>query len=234
MTTTTVQLTAVSLATVLAATALTFAMPAAADEHTGAGDVRVVNKSTAMVVNNTEAGAYTGANHAGGSYAGAGARGGDVRNAGDEQDVDTGSTGRGGDGGNSSQGGTVESGNAVATAVTTNRVNHNDTRVNRCACDGDDEGKTTVRNESFGFLANGTAARAKTGYNSADGSVGGGAGRGGDIGNTDGEQDLADVRTGRGGNGGRSGFGGYVKSGSANSLADTLNVVNRNVTRVNR
>jgi hypothetical protein len=209
-------------------------MPAAADEHAGAGDVRVVNKNTAMVVNTTEAGAYTGGNHAGGSYGGNGGRGGDVRNGGEEQDVDTGRTGRGGNGGNSNQGGTVESGNAVATAVTTNRVNQNDTRVNRCACDGDDEGKTTVRNENGAVLLNGTAARAKTGHNSADGSFAGTAGRGGDFGNADGEQDLADVRTGRGGDGGRSGFGGYVKSGSANSLADTLNVVNRNVTRVNR
>ena len=219
-------------------------------EENGGGDTHVVNKSAAVVGNTTDSGAYTGKNHAGGSYGGDGGRGGDIRNTGGDQDVDGGEetpsrTGRGGNGGNSNDGGVVESGNAVSEAWTTNVVNRSLTRINHCACNGDDEGKTTVRNDSSAFLANGTAARAKTGYNSADGSVGGGAGRGGDITNRDGmtkeeeeadenEQDLADVRTGNGGDGGRSARGGYVKSGSARSYADTLNTINPVETRIAR
>lgn len=200
-------------------------------------DDTVKNYNYGKVVNTTSSGASTGGNYAGGSTGGNGGNGGDIENKdGDDQEVDDSSTGNGGNGGNGGQGGIVLTGDAYASASTVNVVNKNTTRVNRCGCDGgDDNGDTKVKNRNYGKVYNYTGASAKTGYNAAKGSEGGEGGDGGEIENKDGgNQDVDDTDTGNGGSGGHGGSGGYIESGVAVSTAHTLNVVNRNHTRIRR
>lgn len=201
----------------------------------------VVNSNSAFVGNHVSAGANTGGNYAGGADGGDGGDGGDIKNRGD--DVINSSTGRGGNGGDAgvNSGGVVQTGNAGATAGVVNVVNTNDTTIDNCGCEpeeenGDGHEFTMVKNRNRAIVLNGVSAGANTGDNKAKGADGGEGGDGGDIKNKDGEEDgdVINSHTGAGGNGGASGEGGLVFTGHAGSTAGAINIVNRNVTRIRR
>jgi len=194
------------------------------------GDDTVENDNEATVYNEVVALANTGGNGAGGSEGGNGGRGGDIRNNGD--DVDDSSTGNGGNGGSGDVGGTIYTGNANANAGVINDVNSNDTEINRCACNGTEDGDVVVMNRNRAMVGNGVYAGANTGENGADGSSGGEGGNGGDIDNNG--DDVDDSTTGSGGTGGSGSLGALIQTGHANSNAGVINVVNRNVTRILR
>ena len=252
------KLTALFALVALAVAGLGFtASTAAADgnrHHRSSDDVRVSNSNSAFVVNHTEASASTGGNYASGAEGGDAGKGGDIENDGKNQNVNGSDAGNGGDGGDADSGGTVKTGDAAAVAVTTNVVNKNDTDVDSCGCEDelvvgegsqviieedDNHGDVTVRNRNHAVLFNGTEARAKTGYNGASGAEGGDGEDGGDIENEgqNGNQNVNDSNAGDGGNGGDATgetAGGWVETGAATSFARTLNVVNKNITRVRR
>lgn len=200
--------------------------------HSRGNDITISNSNGAFVMNSTSASANTGANEAGGSTGGNGGNGGAITNSGD--DVSGSTTGRGGNGGNGSLGGEVRTGNATAVAETSNLVNSNDTRVNACGCEESNVDDIRIYNHNHAFVGNLTGASANSGANAADGSRGGNAGAGGSINNTQGGDDVTESTTGMGGNGGHGGSGGLVITGHADSYAGTINVVNRNVTRIVR
>ena len=196
-----------------------------------AGNVVVTTENSASVGNLVVAQSSTGGNIAGGSIGGDGGNGGSIVNGG--EDVEGSSTGRGGNGGHSSLGGTVITGDAVTEAVVGNDVNSTNVLVDLCGCEGGDEGDVRVRTSNHETtVRNGVFAKARTGWNQADGSDGGNGGQGGSI--VDSGDDVEDSSTGSGGTGGTSGPGGLIDSGSAYSGAGAVNVVNRTVVRVRR
>ncbi len=90
-----------------------------------------------------------------------------------------------------------------------------------------------VTNLNGAAVFNETNAGANTGGNLAGGSNAGDGGNGGDIENEgDGNQRVRGSGTGNGGRGGDSSDGGYVQTGDADAEANTVNVVNSNVTEV--
>jgi hypothetical protein len=225
------------------------------EEGGSTGNDTVANDNSAHVDNVVGSSANSGYNEAGGSYGGNGGRGGDITNRGD--DIDDSSTGSGGNGGssvdgsNSGAGGFVSSGSASAVSVVTNRVNRNNSTIDRCACNGDESGHARVRNDNSATVDNivgvgggdgdyretlGTGAN--SGYNEADGSHGGTGGRGGDLDNRFGgeetDRDIDNSRTGNGGTAGNSGTGGTVNSGTASASNDVFNRVNVNRSVIRR
>jgi uncharacterized protein YegL len=230
------------------------------DEGKGGND-RVINDNRANVTNNVNAGANTGHNMAGGSTGGSGGRGGDIANRGG--DIDTVRTGNGGRGGNATPdgeqtgaGGLVNTGAALAQSVVTNTVNVSSTTIDRCACNGNEEGNTAVRNTSRATLDNTVGMpglrtaeqettnsigflypyNANSGANDAQGSDGGTGGRGGDATNRGGEDagDIDDSQTGNGGEGGTGDVGGTISTSRADAFSDVLNRVNVNRTHIRR
>lgn len=90
-----------------------------------------------------------------------------------------------------------------------------------------------ITNLNGAAVFNETNAGANTGGNVAGGSNAGNGGDGGDIENEgDGNQRVRGSGTGNGGRGGDSSDGGYVQTGDADAEANTVNVVNSNVTDV--
>jgi hypothetical protein len=228
------------------------------EESGSTGNDTIRNTNRGDVDNYVGSSANSGYNEAGGSTGGTGGRGGDIRAIGG--DVDNTNTGNGGNGGSSvdgaesGAGGFVSSGSASAVSVVTNRVNRNDSTIDRCACNGDGDGHARVRNDNNADVDNhvggggleptgdgfgvGYTDGANSGYNTANGSTGGTGGRGGDVSavRTDQEDDtdVTDSRTGSGGDAGASGIGGTVRSGNASASSDVLNRVNVNRSVIRR
>ncbi len=205
-----------------------------------AGNDIVSNGSEIMVGTMANSSSNSGANIADGSYGGDGGDGGDIRNRGD---VDESSTGRGGNGGNSGEGGMVVSGNATAVTDAYNEVGTNRTLIDRCACEGDDDGKVKVTNRSRIMFMDYSGSESNTGLNAAMGSEAGDAGDGGDIGShtshhgkdkKGGDSDVDESMTGVGGTGGSSSAGGLVQSGDSSSRTTSVNLLGRNITRIAR
>jgi hypothetical protein len=228
-----------------------YAAPALADQEELYVETTVENENYAEVVNETGAEANTGLNLAGGSYGGNGGNGGNISNYGEDGEVEDSTTGNGGMGGNGDVGGTINTGPATATSGTVNEVNVNETEIDNCGCEEGEEGDeyeeaevetnyTHVGNLNSAYVANRTGARANTGLNLADGSGGGIGGNGGNIDNEAGydeEDEGGEVEgstTGNGGDAGSGGPGGLVNTAPADSASGTVNVVNRNYTRIRR
>jgi hypothetical protein len=240
--------------------------------------VNIVVANSGEVLNITSAKASTGGNWAGGSFggdAGNGAEGGDGGNAsvdglGEANGGNGGNGGYGGQGGNGGAGGLVETGDAEADAGTQNMVNSTDIDVAQadCGCDNEVHGwydewgnfhqfrQRDVDNSinigvlNAGGVLNETEAKAKTGYNDAEGSEGGEGGNG-DQGGNGGDADAAAWESecgcdaygghanagdaghgGVGGNGGNGDVGGTIRTGRASSNSGTVNVVNTTLIRV--
>lgn len=219
---------ALTLITV-SAIALFAATTASAEEHMS-NDL-VINSNEGMVASMVHVTADTGDNSADGSYAGDGGRGGDIRNSGD--DVDDSTTGNGGAGGDSAAGGLVTTGAATAEGGAMIAVNSNDTRINRCGCEGEEDGHAIVLNRNRGMVLQAVVAHADSGDNYADGSYAGDGGRAGDIKNKNGD-DIDDSATGNGARGGSSDVGGTVFTGPSTSRAGAMILLNSNMTRILR
>ncbi|MDA3840523.1 MAG: hypothetical protein PF572_05505 [Patescibacteria group bacterium] len=208
-------------------------VPALADNF----DV-VVNSGETMSGTMVNSSSNSGANLAEGSYGGNGGDGGDIRSRGD---VNQSSTGRGGIGGSSSLGGEVTTGAASAGTDAYNEIGSSDTLINRCACENDCEGELCEEESSHGIVFNRTrtmqlayvGADANTGANEADGSIGGDGGEGGRI-SADHEARVDESSTGEGADGGVAGAGGLVTSGESTTNTTSVNVLNRNITRMLR
>lgn len=173
--------------------------------------------------------------------------------------------GNGGMGGNSNggaggAGGAVVTGDAHADAGTENALNTVEVEVSGCGCDDEGEGyvhpwfrrevdnSITVNLSNSGSISNETEAKAKTGYNDADGSEGGDAddaGNGGEGGDAEaaggfwGWGDAGLAVGGEGGHGGESNggaadVGGTILTGDAHSDAGTINIMNTVLVRVLR
>ena len=224
-----------------------------------AGDMTMVmNENEGEAINMVGADSNSGGNLAGGSMGGDGGEGGDMENEGG--DIRRSHTGAGGNGGSSSDGGIVTSGEAGAEAAGLNLVNTNYTEVDDCACEDEEEENgaavdsqlngpepgpemccgdiVIVRNSNRHLGENMVGARANSGDNMAMGSYAGDGGEGGEMENeSENEcngQDIEGSSTGAGGTGGNSGFGGDVMTGPSHSRALGVNVLGTNITRIRR
>ena len=198
------------------------------------GDVIVSNYNDAYVQNVVVAGANSGWNTANGGNGGDAGNGGSVWGSDNDDNV----TGMGGAAGNGGNGGSVTTGDAVTMVDIMNVVNSNDTDVDLCACEEDENDAeeedasddVVVTNLNGALLGNAVVMGADSGWNMTDG---GSAGNGGMGGNVDGD-DNDDNTTGNGGVAGNGGNGGTVSTGMAGSGALLTNILNTNITRVRR
>jgi len=191
----------------------------------GGDDVNVSNSNGASVHNIVTSSANSGGNTANGGSAGGAGNGGSVWFS--DDDNTGGNGGAGGDGGN---GGSVTTGTAGAYTNILNQANTNDTRVNLCGCEDDNDGDTNVRNRNWAHVGNVVYSGANSGDNNADG--GSADGEGGNGGKVFGSDD--DNRGGNGGSAGDAGDGGTVRTGLAGSESWITNILNSNLTRVTR
>ncbi len=201
------------------------------------GDVTVENYNSAYVYNEVVTVANTGSNTASGGNGGMAGNGGAVLNSSDGN-----MGGNGGNGGKGGNGGMVMTGNADAGTQIDNIVNTNDTEIDRCACNGDEDGNDTVLNvngygegeEWYTYVGNYVGTVADSGYNNTDGGNGGDAGNGGNVEESD--DDNAGGAGGNGGNGGNAGGGeaGGVTTGYASGWTSITNLINYNLTRILR
>lgn len=222
---------AAAAATVLAMFA--GALPASAAMNSSSITISTVNRGS--IDNDTSAKSHTGENYALGSVGGRGGAGGDVTSAGDFNNGGA-DTGNGGTGGNGGAGGLVDTGDASATADTNNGLNLTDVEV-AVPTDMNSSGLAiaTDNNRLFptqNHIDNDTRARARTGENTADGSVAGNADDAGSVEGGTGDNNNGGATTGNGGNGGAGGLGGTVLTGRADSVSGTVNVLNAIIVRV--
>lgn len=96
----------------------------------------------------------------------------------------------------------------------------------------DEVSRVKISLHSGAMVFNDVETAANTGGNTAEGSYAGNGGNGGDIENSDGDQDVEGATTGNGGNGGTAGLGGAVQTGDALAVTSLTNTVNSNVVRV--
>ncbi len=218
-----------------------FATPASAAINSSSFTITTTNRGT--IDNSTTADARTGYNTAHGSTGGAGGNAGNVLGgAGNNNGGAT--SGDGGNGGNADDGGLIETGNATAEAGTENALNTTDVDVDltSAAEDVNSTSLNVVTNNDIpsdtdpcdcvNNIDNDTDADARTGRNTADGSLGGAAGTGGALDGQTGTFNNGGADAGDAGNGGLSGFGGTVRTGNASSTAGTINMLNTAFVRV--
>jgi len=132
--------------------------------------------------------------------------------------------GNGGNGGNAGVGGYVETGDATATAGTTNEGNSTGVTISPFGESNSSETEVDTDNAS-GYIGNTTTAAGNSGVNGAAGSAGGAGGEGGEV-ETDGTSGNGGASAGTGGTGGSSGVGGLVRTGSTRSESGTINLLN--------
>ena len=229
---------AAAIATAVVTSMGTFAIATPAFAAINSTKITITTTNRGAILNLTAADSHTGNNTAGGSTGGSGGTGGDVTSAGSENNGGA-SAGNGGNGGNGGAGGLVQTGNASADAGTANDLNNTDVGVDvNCDC-GDVNSVTldvTTDNSRTSpldnVIANLTAARARTGDNNADGSIGGNAGNGGKVDGGAGSENNGGAKAGTGGAGGSGGLGGTVLTGNASSTAGTINMLNTTMVRV--
>jgi len=220
-------------------------------------DVVTIN-NCATVTNDISSTATTGGNFAGGSYAGNGGNGGNA-NVQQEESEDP-KAGNGGDGGNVTKGGQVTTGDASVGTDVKNEVNTNDVSLERsdgqatvtneaghssdCTCSTCRkekraqksvcaENNNTVTISNSACVKNEVDSEAKTGKNTAEGSMAGNGGQGGDA-NVTGGYSYAPIIAGNGGKGGNVEAGGSVTTGKADTWTNVFNLVNKNILRIKR
>lgn len=221
---------AAAAATVLAMFA--GALPASAAMNSSSITITTTNRGT--IDNNTSAKSHTGKNLALGSVGGNGEEGGDVTSNGSNNNGGA-TSGNGGDGGDGGDGGLVNTGDATANAGTQNDLNNTlveaqvpaDMNSSALAIVTDNDEDCECNN-----ITNDTRARARTGNNQADGSVGGNGDDAGDITGGTGSFNNGGATSGDGGNGGDGDLGGTIFTGNASSTAATINWLNTVLVRV--
>ena len=229
---------AAAIATAVATSFGTFAIatPAFAAVNSTHITINVTNRGS--IDNDTSARSHTGDNHAYGSTGGNGGVGGDVLSQGSENNGGA-TAGNGGNGGNGGAGGLVTTGDADAQAATQNDLNNTDAAV-ELGCDCGDVNSVTIdltvdnarEYPTQNHIDNDTRAKARTGENTADGSVGGLGGTGGTVDGGTGSENNGGARSGSGGSGGAGGLGGTIGTGNASSSSGTINMLNTIMLRV--
>ena len=220
---------------VIALAAFAMATPASAFYYYHSSDDTDVRSSNyASVENDVVVVSKTGSNGVTGGNTGRTGNGGYAHGR-------TATGGDGGDSGDSTNLGTILTGNSTAIGTVNNDVNRNNTVVTEgCDCDGSN-GDVDVRSRNNGYVGNWLSVDSNTGDNGVVGGDSGAAGHGGDaISNTRShywkyfKANKGSAEGGDAGNSGDSSNDGLIQTGE--SVADGLvvNVVNRNVTRVNR
>src|SRR3990167_5787598 len=167
--------------------------------------IRITINNSGSLSNTTVSNANTGDNTAEGSEGGNGATGGDVTASGAGNNNNGGSSaGEGGNGGDADAGGLVDTGDAFATASSTNTLN--DTEGDIIVVAPMDVNSSNIIGDvtNTGPLTNDTRARARTGDN------------------TNGSASAGD-----GGDGGSGGLGGEVLTGNATTNSSSTNTKNR-------
>ena len=216
-----------------------FAIAGSAYAAVNSSSITITTTNRGTIDNYTSARSHTGNNTALGSTGGKGGQGGDVVSAGNNNNGGA-TTGNGGNGGNGGDGGLVDTGDATATAGTENSLNETDAEID-FSTSGGDVNSTSVDvvtdNTQTGCdcpnnIDNRTKARAKSGDNTANGSVGGDGERGGAITGGQGDFNNGGAGTGDGGDGGDGSIGGTILTGSASSTSATLNLLNTVLLRV--
>ena len=227
---------AVTLALAMVLSLFAFAIPASAAVNSSSITITTTNRGS--IDNDTSARSYTGDNWAGGSQGGRGGDGGEVESDGANNNGGA-TSGDGGNGGNGGLGGLVDTGDADATADTENALNVTDAEVDLTSAAGDvnSTGIVVVTDNDREYptqnhIDNDTRAKARTGDNEAEGSVGGNADDAGDIEGGDDDFNNGGAESGNGGDGGAGSTGGTVLTGRADSLAGTINVLNAALVRV--
>jgi hypothetical protein len=197
-------------------------LPVLAD--TTDNDVNVSNTNSASISNTVVVGASTGSNTSTGAEGGNGGAGGSATG----DDDNTG--GQGGNGGIGGDGGNITTGDATVAVGIANAVNTNRTNVERVRGNDDDveDNDVNVSNSNDVDLDNVVVAAANTDGSSSSGAAGG---TGGDGGTASGDDNNAG---GRGGHGGDGGWGGEISSGHSTVEVAIVNILNRNVLRVQR
>ena len=228
----------------LAAFAVMLAYAGVADAAINSSAIRIEISNTGVINNTTKAKAETGGNTAQGSTGGNGGVGGNVTSGSGDYNNGGASGGNGGNGGNASDGGWVETGDANANAGTENSLNGSDIEVDltNAVSTGEDVNSTYIGAEIKNGndeecqckpeINNTTKARARTGGNTAQGSVGGNGDNGGQVTSGSGDYNNGGASAGTGGAGGSGGIGGTVKTGVASSTAGTVNLLNTTLIRV--
>jgi hypothetical protein len=192
------------------------AIPAFADTN-----ITVSNNNSATVSNTVNSITVSGANDAIGGPAVNTVDGGNVRHADFNNQAGNGNnTVRGGNGG------TVVTGNVVATSDVSNTLNYNRTSVDATPWETTN---LRVRNRNTATLSNDIGAASATSGNVADGSTGDNMLSGGNVSHA-GSSNTA----GNGTNNIGGGNGGNITTGSSASHSTVVNVLNRNITRIRK
>src|SRR3989344_4414277 len=221
---------------VLAALAMVFAYATPAFAAMNSSSITITTTNRGTINNYTSAKSHTGENKALGSVGGRGGDGGEVDSDGDNNNGGA-TSGNGGNGGNGGPGGLVNTGDASADAGTVNLLN--DTNVEVAVPTDMNSSSVVLETDNdqnadceCNVIDNDTRARARSGENTAEGSVGGNADDGGDIEGGDGNFNNGGATSGTGGAGGSGGVGGTVFTGNARSDAGTINWLNTTIIRV--
>ena len=196
-------------------------------------DITVNNNNSAYVSNTVSVNSNTGGNSVVGGNTGGAGNGGDARGS-------HATAGNGGTSGGSNNDGLIQTGDAAALSSITNKINTNRTSITTdCGCQGRTGGDVNVNNTSKAKVGNTVAVNANTGYNGVAGGTSGVAGNGGEA--SAHSWSLwkhqmaghgASATAGNGGNTGSSNNLGTIVTGDALSDSVVVNVVNRNITRV--
>ena len=190
--------------------------------------IRITINNSGSLSNTTVSNANTGGNKSEGSEGGDGDTGGDVTASGAGGNNNGGSSaGDGGKGGDADAGGLVDTGDAFATASSTNTLN--DTEGNIVVVAPMDVNSSNIIGDvtNTGPLTNDTRARARTGDNTSEGSEGGNGDDGGGVTSGTGNNNNGSASAGDGGDGGSGGLGGEVLTGNATTNSSSTNTKNR-------
>jgi hypothetical protein len=186
-----------------------------------AGDVVVSNTNSATVSNVVSSSAVTGNNTADGARAANRTSGGDIDHSGAANKAgNVGSTVLGGNGG------MISTGSATAVSEITNRLNTNRAQVELTPWATNDVHVGNTNGLSVGSMIE---AAADTGSNTGNGARAHGTTSGGNV------DHSGDANTsGNGGSDVEGGNGGHVTTGNSSARSSVLNVLNRNITRINK
>lgn len=205
------------------------------EEEPKMSHTHVVTENGAVVETVFSKNANTGINSAFGSTGGNGGRGGAVTNNGSEEgesSADGNTGGNGGHGGTATGTATVVTGAALADNLIDQSINSTLTRIDRCACSGDEHGNDRVITRNTAQVGTADVLSSNSGLQSLGGSTGGIGGSGGRIRSTGGSAD--DNMGGRGGRGGTAGGDATARTGTASSIATLITELNMTDTIIRR
>ncbi|MBX4198252.1 hypothetical protein KW782_02855 [Candidatus Parcubacteria bacterium] len=198
-----------------------FALLAASTPVFAQDDIVVKNNNTTTVTNTVGTASDTGGNTANGGRARNRTEGGNISDVGSSNDAGNGgSTVLGG------MGGLIVTGNALSNSHISNEINTSDTNVEATPWA---VSEIRVRNRNTTSLSNTMGTDSFSGENVANGKRARNVTTGGDV-----DSANFDNNAGNDGSHVEGGSGGEIRTGSATSNGNVVNVLNRNVTRIRK